>query len=197
MGIPISIAGALAILWAVGGTINMISLFGFIMVLGIVVDDAIVVGEAIYVHRKSGKAALAGRRGRGLRGGHAGGGGGGHHHRGLCPLMYVGGIMGKFIAIMPVVVIACLAVSLVECLILLPAHLSHLPDPNRAGKANPWLTRRLESVNRGRPDGDGVVRDRVYYALFCARPSIGATSVAVHGHRQLLMVTVGWCRRRL
>ncbi len=46
------------------------------------------------------------------------------------PLFYIGGIMGKFIAIMPVVVIACLVVSLVECLFLLPAHLSHLPDPN-------------------------------------------------------------------
>ena len=58
MGIPISVAGALAVLWAVGGTINMVTLFGLILVLGIVV------GEAIYVHRKSGlpplKAAVEG-----------------------------------------------------------------------------------------------------------------------------------------
>ena len=46
------------------------------------------------------------------------------------PLAYVGGVMGKFIAILPMVVISCLAISLVECLVLLPAHLSHLPDPN-------------------------------------------------------------------
>ena len=58
MGIPISIAGALVILWGLGGTINMISLFGFIMVLGVVVDDAIVVGEAIFVHRRLGKPPL-------------------------------------------------------------------------------------------------------------------------------------------
>jgi len=58
MGIPISLAGAMAILWAMGATINMISLFGMIMVLGIVVDDAIVVGEAIFVHRKHGKPPL-------------------------------------------------------------------------------------------------------------------------------------------
>jgi multidrug efflux pump subunit AcrB len=45
-------------------------------------------------------------------------------------LAFVGGIMGKFISILPFVVIACLSISLVECLILLPAHLSHLPDPN-------------------------------------------------------------------
>jgi len=130
LGIPISIAGALAILWALGGTINMISLFGLIMVLGIVVDDAIIVGEAIYVHRKNGapplKAAVDGVS-----------------EVGMpviaaiittivafVPLFYVGGIMGKFIAVLPLVVTACLAISLVECLFLLPAHLSHLPDLN-------------------------------------------------------------------
>ena len=58
MGIPISITGALAIVWAGGGTINMISLLGLILVLGIVVDDAVVVGEAIYVKRKRGLPPL-------------------------------------------------------------------------------------------------------------------------------------------
>ncbi len=144
MGIPVSIAGALAVLWAVGGTINMISLFGLIMVLGIVVDDAIVVGEAIYVHRKRGKSPLKAAVD-------------GVSEVGMpvlaavsttivafVPLMYVGGIMGKFIAIMPVVVIACLAVSLVECLLLLPAHLSHLPDLNEEKEtSNPF-----ETINR-------------------------------------------------
>ena len=47
------------------------------------------------------------------------------------PLAYVGGIMGKFIAILPTVVISCLLISLIECLFLLPAHLSHLPDLKR------------------------------------------------------------------
>ena len=148
MGIPISIAGALFIVWTIGGTINMISLFGFIMVLGIVVDDAIIVGEAIYVHRKSGKPPLQAAV------------------DGLCevgmpvvaavvttivafiPLAYVGGIMGKFIAILPVVVIACLAVSLVECLILLPAHLSHLPDLNAEAKSKSKLQKRIDVVHR-------------------------------------------------
>ena len=148
MGIPVSIAGAMAILWAIGGTINMVSLLGLILVLGIVVDDAIVVGEAIYFHRKQGeppiKAAV----------------------EGVCevgmpviaavttsivtllPLFYIGGIMGKFISIMPAVVIACLAVSLLECLILLPAHLSHLPNPDsKNNNLNP-LTRRLKVVHR-------------------------------------------------
>ena len=148
MGIPVSIAGAMAILWAIGGTINMISLFGLIMALGIVVDDAIIVGEAIYVHRKQGKPPLRAALD-------------GVSEVGIpviaavittivtfIPLLYVGGIMGKFISILPAVVISCLAVSLVECLFLLPAHLSHLPDPNlRNNNLNP-LTRGLEAVHR-------------------------------------------------
>ncbi len=124
MGMPISIAGALVILWATGGSINMMSLFGLIMVLGIVVDDAIVVGESIYRHQQTGdesplQAAINGVSEVGLP------------ILGavtttmvaFLPLMFVGGIMGKFIFILPVVVISCLVVSLVECLLLLPAHL--------------------------------------------------------------------------
>jgi len=131
MGIPISISGAMFLLWSMGATINMLSLFGLIMVLGIVVDDAIVVGEAIYVQRKHGvpplQAAIAGVR-----------------EVSLpviaavtttivafLPLAFVGGTMGKFIKILPMVVISCLVISLIECLILLPAHLNSLPDLNR------------------------------------------------------------------
>jgi len=134
LGIPISIAGAMFILWSIGATINMISLFGLIMVLGIVVDDAIVVGEAIYVHRKRGEAPLEAAV------------------KGVSevampvlaavtttivafiPLSYVGGVMGKFVSILPLVVISCLVISLVESLLLLPAHLSHLPDLNKPKK---------------------------------------------------------------
>jgi len=128
MGIPISVAGALAIIWGMGETINMISLFAFIMVLGIVVDDAIVVGEAIYVHRKNGDPPLAAAVN-------------GVSEVGMpvvaavttsvaafLPLAFVSGIMGKFIRILPIVVISCLAISLIECLLLMPAHLSHLPE---------------------------------------------------------------------
>ncbi|RJQ65441.1 MAG: efflux RND transporter permease subunit [Desulfobacteraceae bacterium] len=153
LGIPISITGAMVILNAMGGTINMISLFGLILVLGIVVDDAIVVGEAIYVHRKNGmpplRAAVEGVS-----------------EVGMpviaavlttivafVPLFFVGGIMGKFIAILPVVVIACLAVSLVECLLMLPAHLSHLPDPGRKRLHVNALFRRLDALHRATANG--------------------------------------------
>ena len=68
------------------------------------------------------------------------------------PLAYIGGIMGKFISILPVVVISCLAISLVECLILLPAHLNHLPDSvNGKGKGRPEgvLNRLHYTTSRG------------------------------------------------
>jgi multidrug efflux pump subunit AcrB len=165
MGIPVSIAGALAILWAVGGTINMISLFGFIMVLGIVVDDAIIVGEAIYFHRKQGKIPLKAAVD-------------GISEVGMpviaavitsivafIPLLYIGGIMGKFIAILPIVVISCLAVSLVECLILLPAHLSNLPDPNSVKSSLNPLARGLETVHRLTSSGMEWFVARIYTPL--------------------------------
>ena len=58
MGIPVSFLAALAVLYFTGGTINMISLFGLIMALGIIVDDAIVVGEDALTHYQSGEASL-------------------------------------------------------------------------------------------------------------------------------------------
>ncbi len=148
LGIPISLAGALFILYSMGETINMISLFGFIMVLGIVVDDAIIVGEAIYVHRRRGKPPLTAAID-------------GVSEVGMpviaavlttivafIPLANIGGIMGKFIAILPVVVISCLSISLVECLFLLPAHLSHLPDINRKKPGHNPASRALSAFQR-------------------------------------------------
>jgi multidrug efflux pump subunit AcrB len=131
MGMPISVAGALAVMWAVGATINMISLFGLIMVLGIIVDDAIVVGEAIYVARRRGAAPMQAAVEGVMEVGMPVIAAVATSIVAFVPLMYIGGIMGKFISILPVVVIACLAISLVECLVLLPAHLSHLPDFNK------------------------------------------------------------------
>jgi len=128
MGIPISLAGALALLLPLGESLNMISLFAMIMVLGIVVDDAIVIGEAIYVHRRLGKppvqAAVDGTAEVAWPVFAA--------VTTTCvafmPLFFVSGIMGKFIRVIPLVVISALLVSLVECLIILPAHLNDLPD---------------------------------------------------------------------
>jgi len=128
MGIPISLAGGLALMAVLGETLNMITLFGLIMVLGLIVDDAIVVGEAIYVQRRQGQgdfaAAVEGTRevawpvvAAVLTTIVA-----------FMPLLFVSGVMGKFIRRIPIPVIAALAVSLLEALFILPVHLRHLPD---------------------------------------------------------------------
>lgn len=123
-GIPFSILGGMVILWLFSGSLNMISLFSLIMVLGIIADDAIVVGEAILHHRSREEnvmeAVISGINEVGipvliavLTSVTA-----------FLPLLFIQGMMGRFIAILPLTVIACLIISLVECFVLLPAHLN-------------------------------------------------------------------------
>jgi len=124
MGIPISFLGAFWLMPLVGVSLNMISLFAFIMSLGLVVDDAIVVGENIFAYRQDGMrpiaAAIKGVREMAapvtmavLTTVFA-----------FLPLMYTKGIMGKVLKVIPLIVISVLLVSLVEALLILPAHLS-------------------------------------------------------------------------
>jgi multidrug efflux pump subunit AcrB len=132
LGIPISLAGAMIIMYMAGCSINMLSLFGFIMVLGLIVDDAIVVGESIYNERGQGvnshdavingtsvvalpviAAVLT-------------------TLVAFLPLFAVSGVMGKFIRQIPIPVIAALSISLIESLIILPIHLRHLPLLDKA-----------------------------------------------------------------
>ncbi len=125
VGIPISFMGAFLVLDYNGATVNMISLFAFIMTLGILVDDAIIVGENIFSHFERGKNHIdAVIDGLGEVGGPvvmaiA------TTVVGFTPLLFITGIMGKFIAVMPAAVICILLFSLLEALIILPAHLNH------------------------------------------------------------------------
>ena len=123
LGIPIAFTAALIVLWLVGGTINMISLFGFIMSLGIIVDNAIVVSEHAYtLHQKGdGPAEAAGNGAR----------------RMLAPvisaslttvaaflpLMLIGGVIGNILFDIPLVVICVILATLVIAFLILPAHL--------------------------------------------------------------------------
>ncbi|MCA9035001.1 MAG: efflux RND transporter permease subunit [Planctomycetaceae bacterium] len=127
LGIPISLLGACAVLWQFDQTLNMLSLFSFLIALGIVVDDAIVIGENIYSHRQMGKSAMQAAI------------------DGtievvpsvttsivttvfaFMPMFFVTGIMGKFFAVMPLAVIAILVISLLEATFILPCHLAHSP----------------------------------------------------------------------
>ncbi len=124
LGIPISFLGAFWLLPNFDVSINMISLFAFIMSLGLVVDDAIVVGENIFAYRRKGlprlEAAIKGVSEMAapvtlavLTTVFA-----------FVPLMFLTGTMGKIMRVIPIVVICVLMVSLVEALLILPAHLS-------------------------------------------------------------------------
>ena len=128
MGIPISFLGAFVLMEPFDASINMLSLFAFIVALGIVVDDAIIVGENIFAHRVQGKpfgrAAIDGALEVGtpvtfsIMTSIAA----------FMPLFFVEGLMGKFMSVMPVIVISVLLLSLIESLFILPAHLSSEGD---------------------------------------------------------------------
>lgn len=124
MGVVISFVGALLILPSLNVSINMMSLFAFITILGVVVDDAIVVGENIFVHYGRGKpmlrAAVDGAREVSTAVIFAG-------ITTVCAfsaLLFVGGFIGKILGVIPRIVITVLAISLIETFFILPAHLS-------------------------------------------------------------------------
>jgi len=140
LGIPISVLGACAVLWQFDQTLNMLSMFAFLIALGIVVDDAIVIGENIYAHRELGKpfvqAAVDGTVevipsvATSIA----------TTVFAFMPMFFVSGVMGKFFAVLPMAVIAMLVISLVESMFILPCHLAH-------GKKEPFfLTAGLNRV---------------------------------------------------
>ena len=124
-GIPIAIAGALSLFSSIGLTISSLTVMGFILVLGIIVDDAIVVGERIHAFERKGyskgEAAVEGTME-------------------VCvpvifgvlttiaaflPILLLGGQMGTFFNAIGAVVVLCLAASLVESQLILPGHIAH------------------------------------------------------------------------
>ncbi|MBX3422052.1 MAG: efflux RND transporter permease subunit [Pirellulaceae bacterium] len=125
MGIPISVLGASIILYLTDQTLNMLSMFSFLMALGIVVDDAIVVGENIHSHRMMGKDFLRASIDGAIEVIPSVFAAVSTTMIAFLPFFFVSGVMGKFIAVMPVAILAMLAISLVEASIALPCHLAH------------------------------------------------------------------------
>ncbi|NCF69779.1 MAG: AcrB/AcrD/AcrF family protein, partial [Chloroflexi bacterium] len=123
LGIPISFMAGLMLLPTLGVSINMISLFAFIMVLGIVVDDAIVVGENIFRKHEEGLEPLEGAVQGALEVGRPVVFAVLTTVAAFYPLLLGSGVMGKIMRNIPTVVILVLLGSLVECLLILPAHL--------------------------------------------------------------------------
>ena len=146
LGIPICFMATFGVMLATGQSINMISLFGLIMGLGIVVDDAIVVGEHAEYRRRLGlppfAAAVAGARRMAAPVVSA-------SLTTMCaflPLILIGGIIGQVISAIPLVIVAILIASLMECFYVLPGHLTH--GMNFTLIKFGWYTRFRESFDR-------------------------------------------------
>ena len=124
VGIPVSILGSLILLPVMDASVNMISVFGFIVTLGIVVDDAVVVGEDIFHKLTHGMsrldAAVAGVKEMTIPVIFAVS----TNIIAFLPLFFVPGESGRFLHVLPAVIIAVFTVSLVEVLLILPSHLA-------------------------------------------------------------------------
>jgi len=132
VGIFLSFTGTFIVMQYLDVSINLLSLFGFILSIGIVVDDAIVVGENVYAEQENkGDPLEASIRGA--------------QRVGIpvifavlttvaafTPLLFIGGTIGKFLGDIPTIVIIVLLLSLVEVLFILPYHLSERPDRERS-----------------------------------------------------------------
>ena len=148
LGIPVSFMGAFLFLPHVNGSFNLVSLFAFILVLGIVVDDAIVTGENIYRHIRDGmdphKASIFGTKEIAIP-----------VTFGVLttavaflPLLAMDGTRFAFIAQqMPIVVIPVLLMSLVESKLVLPSHMSHI-SPRKDSAELGFLGRTQQGISR-------------------------------------------------
>lgn len=154
VGLPVSIIGSFLFIPLTGASINMISLFAFIITLGIIVDDAVVAGEIIYQKREQGlslvDAAIAGAR----------------EIAGpitfavltniaaFLPLFFVPGDLGNFLRQVPSVVVAVFVVSLIESLFVLPAHLGHTRELSGFWKTfdrpRRWFSQAMQTFIRER-----------------------------------------------
>lgn len=147
MGVPVSFMGSFLFLPAGDVTINMMSLFGFIIALGIVVDTNIVVGENIYYYHQEGlpfiEAAIRGTREVAspvifsvLT-----------NIVGFVPIYFIPGYVGKTFQMIPVVVCVVFVISLIESLYVLPSQLAHHQDRARKGIKR-WLHGKQQAFSR-------------------------------------------------
>lgn len=196
IGIPVSFMGALLVMPMFGISLNVISLFGFIVILGIVVDDAIVTGENIYSHLRTSEngldAVINGTKEVAIP-----------VTFGILttvaaflPIAFIEGVRGQLFAAIPVVVIPILIFSLIESKLVLPAHLKHLNFQNDASAARTplaFLTRWQQGFADGferavlrfyQPVLKWVLRNR----YLCLSISLGLLLIL------FAMVASGWTR---
>lgn len=131
LGIPVSVLGSFWFFMPFNLTINIISMFAFIVTLGIVVDDAIVVGENVSAWQEKGVPPLEAA----IRGVQEVGGpvifSVLTNIITFLPILFVPGVLGKIWVALPLVVLAVFICSLLESLFVLPAHLAHTSSPKK------------------------------------------------------------------
>jgi multidrug efflux pump subunit AcrB len=196
MGIPTAFLGSLLFLPVLGVSINMISMFAFIVALGIVVDDAIVAGENIYEYQQQGmgfaQAAVLGARDVAvpiafsiLTNVVA-----------FLPLSFIPGTMGKIWKVIPLVVITVFLISWVESLLILPGHLAHLKrrpadlPPNYLQRWQQAFTRRVtQFINRVYgPFLDLCLRWRTLTVALCVTVLVVVLSYALSGRIGIILM---------
>ncbi|MBT8080964.1 MAG: efflux RND transporter permease subunit [Gammaproteobacteria bacterium] len=192
LGIPISFLGAFIVMQVLDVSLNLMSAFGFIIVLGIVVDDAIVTGENVYAHiRRDGHgidAAISGTKEVaipvtfGVLTTMAA----------FMPLHFIEGRLGDIFANIPAVVIPVMVFSLIESKLILPAHLKHVRLHEHGGQAN-----RFEAWQSRFADGFERLIDKYYSPAltFCLRHRY-STLATFSGVLVILVMLVlsGWTR---
>jgi multidrug efflux pump subunit AcrB len=192
IGIPVSFMGAFMAMAAFGVTINVISLFGFILVLGIVVDDAIVTGENVYTHLKTAKsgeeAAIKGTQEVatpvtfGVLTTVAA----------FLPLGFIEGARGAIFAQIPVVVIPVLLFSLIESKFVLPAHLKYIKLRQHKGEGS-----KLEQLQQRFADGFENAILKYYQPILnlALRNKLATVSLFMGVFLIILtMITSGWTK---
>ncbi len=193
MGVVLSIAGAIMVMHLLGETLNLISMFGLIIALGMLVDDAIVVGENVFSRVEQGEEPhLAAVRGTeeviwpvviavlttiGA----------------FMPLLFIEGQIGDFMGVLPVVVTCALSISLLEALSILPCHLAEwlMPVRRDLGHEPPrhWLARLARPLRAAQQNAVRRFTEHHYAGLLkrAVRYRYVTVALALAG----LMITVG------
>ena len=148
MGLPVSFAGGFAVMFLIDYSINMLTMVGLLIAIGILMDDAIVIAENVAAHRQRGKSGLSAAVDGTVE---------------VFPsivasfvttacifgsLAFIKGEIGQVLRVIPVVMLVVLTVSLIEAFLILPNHLSHALDHqgDRQGGVQAWIGRRLEAM---------------------------------------------------
>ncbi|MBN1343166.1 MAG: efflux RND transporter permease subunit [Phycisphaerae bacterium] len=195
-GLIVSIFGTILFLHQIGSTLSMISMFGLIVVLGLIVDDAIVIGENVFTKVEEGmsprEAAIEG----------------GTEVAwpvvatvattvaAFLPLAMIEGEIGHFMAIMPVVVTCALSVSLLEALVILPSHLAEFLKPmKRAGDGSPVMKRQslIDRLVNPIRHAQYVLIQRIMLGAYekFLRLAVGYRYVTIAGAFALLFIALG------